>query len=183
VGLCAPRSLSRVLGGPIIRASAPGMRPAEMATEPRPSSGKKGWTRGAAWVVLLAFVLSGRAMWSSWYPLPCMPALWLEYRVTEGIGFYTWRHSEAGPILSGPSGGILHSWFGPWERGLTALAVFVAVSSAGAFIVSGLRNEVGVSAGFGLVFFASSAVFFWARQAAVKQALEGDTGRPTSGCS
>jgi hypothetical protein len=134
-------------------------------------------------VVLLAFMLSGNGVWSGWYALPCMPALRLDHSVTDGVASYTWCYSGAGAILSGPSGGMLQSWFAPWEGHLAAFAVFVVASAAGGFIESGVRNEFGVSAGFGVIFFVSAAVFVWARQAAVKQGLEGEAGRPTSGCS
>jgi hypothetical protein len=159
------------------------MTTAEVAAGCRPSSGWKGSTRGAAWVVLLVFVLSGRGVWSSWYAMPCMPALWLEHRVTDGLASFAWCYSGAGAVLCGPGSGDLWSSFAPWERRLPAFAGLVVASAAGAFIESGVHGEFGVSAGFGLVLFVSIAVFVWAREAAAALGPEGEAGRPTSGCS
>ncbi len=115
-------------------------------------------TRTAVFVVLLAYVLGGRGVWSSWYALPCMPALWLEHRVGEGVGSFTWCYSEAGAVLSGPSNGVLQSWFAPWEGRVAAFARFVAASAAGGLIDSGLHNRFG-GPGFVVVFFVSTIVF------------------------
>ncbi len=88
------------------------MTAAEQAFRSRSPSGWKWSTRGAESVVLLAYMLSGRGVWSNW-STPCMPALWLEHRVTEGVGSFTWCYSEAGAVLAGPSSGVLQSWFAP----------------------------------------------------------------------
>jgi len=116
-----------------------------------------GWsTRGAASVVLVAYMLSGRGVWSNW-TVPCMPALWLEHRVTEGVGSFTWVYSEAGAVLSGPSSSVLQFWSAPWERVIVPFAGFVAASAAGGLVDSGLHNKFG-GPGFLVVFFVSTVV-------------------------
>jgi len=149
----------------------------------RPFGPWKGSSRAVAWAVLLVLVLSGRVLlsgrgvWSSWYA-PLMPALWLQYRATDGVPSFAWCYSGAGAILGGP--GILDLWlpFAPWQRRVPAFAGLVVASAVVKLIDSGVHGEVGVSAGFGLVLLVSIAVFIWAQEAAL--ALEASSSAQSS---
>jgi hypothetical protein len=116
-------------------------------------------TRFASSLALAVFVMAGGGVWSNWYPMERMPALWFEQRVVDGVASFEWYYSEAGAVLCGTRIADRRVTSRGWLRSGRVFAGVVAAVTGVFFIRSGVEGRLGGSVVLGLIFIIKLAVF------------------------